>query len=187
MDTSNSDVTRCADNCVLSSCTHLVSSEKLTDMGLACAVTATKSRKSRSMAGTPMYMAPEVIAGETYSARADVFSLGMVLFELSCGGAYTFKSASAEQDEAMFAKLEDGRGKVLALKALRRKQEDRLSSYELFKLAQIVAREPAARFTRGNFFVYVSIASPPFLLANGLAFAKQFKEIEIRLRDEQDT
>jgi transcriptional regulator with GAF, ATPase, and Fis domain len=42
------------------------------------------------VSGTPPYIAPELIAGAAADARADLFSLGMVLYEL-CVGAYPAK------------------------------------------------------------------------------------------------
>ncbi|XP_062620633.1 leucine-rich repeat serine/threonine-protein kinase 2-like [Saccostrea cucullata] len=40
--------------------------------------------------GTPAYRAPEVIRGETYSFKADVFSLGITLYALVSGGRHPF-------------------------------------------------------------------------------------------------
>ena len=169
---------------------------KLGDMGLACFVKVTSAFEIREFVGTKFYMAPEVLYDEGYSARADVFSLGMVLFELACCGAREFDNkASIEKYDELFGKLPDGRGKALTVKALQRNKRDRFSSYELLELAQSLdllelveglESEPTASFVRGDYFAYIAVASPPFLLANGIAFAKQLKFIEGRLQLEQD-
>ena len=43
-------------------------------------------RLPRSLAGSPIYLAPEVLAGQPASERSDIYSLGVLLFRLaSCG------------------------------------------------------------------------------------------------------
>ncbi|MDY0059716.1 MAG: protein kinase [Myxococcota bacterium] len=60
---------------------------KITDFGLAKFLDDQKKNqeeKSQIM-GTPYYMSPEQILGETLDARTDIYSLGISLFELTTG------------------------------------------------------------------------------------------------------
>jgi hypothetical protein len=54
---------------------------KLTDFGVAF-VPASDVTQHGSALGSPRYMAPEQVLGQAIDARADVFSLGVVLYEL---------------------------------------------------------------------------------------------------------
>jgi serine/threonine protein kinase len=58
---------------------------KLTDFGLARAAADLRVTRSGMVAGTPLYMAPEQARGEELDARADLFSLGVVLYEMAAG------------------------------------------------------------------------------------------------------
>jgi hypothetical protein len=64
---------------------------KLTDFGLARAADDASLTQSGLIAGTPLYMAPEQAAGEPIDARADLFSLGSVLYEM-CTGRPAFRA-----------------------------------------------------------------------------------------------
>lgn len=58
---------------------------KLTDFGLARAAEDVKLTRTGFVTGTPLYMAPEQALGEVSDHRADLYSLGAVLYEMSAG------------------------------------------------------------------------------------------------------
>eukprot|EP00826_Nyctotherus_ovalis_P042295 TRINITY_DN4331_c0_g2_i3.p1 TRINITY_DN4331_c0_g2~~TRINITY_DN4331_c0_g2_i3.p1 ORF type:complete len:798 (-),score=249.92 TRINITY_DN4331_c0_g2_i3:143-2536(-) len=58
---------------------------KITDFGISTQVKENMTNARRTRAGTPWYMAPEVILDEPYSYAADIWSLGCLCFELLTG------------------------------------------------------------------------------------------------------
>jgi serine/threonine protein kinase len=66
---------------------------RVADFGLARVASDVSSTKSGFLAGTPQYMAPEQVRGETCDAQSDLFSLGAVMYAL-CTGHAPFRAES---------------------------------------------------------------------------------------------
>jgi hypothetical protein len=66
---------------------------KITDFGLARAMDDASLTQSGFVAGSPQYMAPEQARGEALDHRADLFSLGSVLYTV-CTGRPPFRAAN---------------------------------------------------------------------------------------------
>jgi eukaryotic-like serine/threonine-protein kinase len=58
---------------------------KLTDLGLARAFADAKNTRAGAVTGTVQYLAPEQIRGEPADPRSDLYSLGIVAYELLTG------------------------------------------------------------------------------------------------------
>ena len=75
-------------NILLENCVERV---KITDFGLARAVDDASLTQSGVVAGTPLFMAPEQARCESIDHRADLFSLGAVLYAM-CTGRSPFRA-----------------------------------------------------------------------------------------------
>jgi eukaryotic-like serine/threonine-protein kinase len=58
---------------------------KILDFGLAKLANQTRTTKEGAVVGTPLYMSPEQVRGENVDSRSDLWSLGVILFEMLTG------------------------------------------------------------------------------------------------------
>jgi hypothetical protein len=79
---------------------------KVVDFGIAKASSSDAQKVTRTglIVGTPEYMSPEQLAGDTLDGRSDIYALGLVAFNCLTG-ALPFRSESAQ--EAMIMRLTD--------------------------------------------------------------------------------
>ncbi len=131
---------------------------KLGDFGIARTMAQTGSVMSRK--GTCNYMAPEVYRGQRYEARADMYSLGLVLYQMMNQGRLPFFPVSPEAfnysvvESAQERRLRgeplplpcDAKGRLAAViaKATAFLPDDRFDSPTQMKNALLAARGGAA-------------------------------------------
>lgn len=78
---------------------------KLTDFGLATLASLLAQGQPGFIVGTPAYMSPEQIGGEGIDGRADLYSLGVTLFEMLSGGKRPFEYA--DRRDMLMAHIEE--------------------------------------------------------------------------------
>jgi Tol biopolymer transport system component/predicted Ser/Thr protein kinase len=113
---------------------------KVMDFGLAKLKGSLKLTKTSSTIGTLAYMAPEQIQGEQVDARADIFSFGIVLYEMLTGHlpfrgeheAAMVYSIMNEEPESLQHYLPEAPSELLHIlnRALEKNQEDRYQSIQ---------------------------------------------------------
>ena len=64
---------------------------KIGDFGLSRILT-NPSSLAKSVVGTPYYLSPEMCNGNSYNSKTDLWSFGIILFEMCTTGSYPFKA-----------------------------------------------------------------------------------------------
>ncbi|HYA49482.1 MAG TPA: serine/threonine-protein kinase, partial [Burkholderiales bacterium] len=159
-------------------------SVRIMDFGIARAAAGTGLTDRGTMIGTPEYMAPEQIEGEGVDQRADIYSLGIVLFEMLTGRvpfegntplsvAMKQKSARPPDPRTINAQSPEALSAVIA-KCLEKDPAARYQKVEelaavlhgiaegLTAVEKLPPEERAGRFTPGGTQLLNSIAVLPF-------------------------
>lgn len=138
---------------------------KLTDFGLAGLMSIIADAGSY-MVGTPAYMSPEQIEGMTVDGRADLYALGVMLFEMLSGGYKPFEQYTK------LAELFDAHVKKLP-PSLRKIAPDIPLAMERV-VRRLLAKDPADRYPSATALTEVLSA---------LRARQQFSQLHLNLLD----
>jgi len=136
---------------------------KVTDFGIA-RITDSSKTKTGMVLGTPSYMSPEQLAGKKVDGRSDLYSLGVMLYQMLTGvlpfrgdsmAELMFKIANEEAPDIRIvrAELPQGLSDVVSL-ALTKRPETRYQNGEQF------AQDLLALIQTGGVVDSVNMASP---------------------------
>lgn len=121
---------------------------KLADFGFARVLPSTSM--AETLCGSPLYMAPEILRYEKYDAKADLWSVGAVLFEMVCGRP-PFR---ANNHVELLRKIEAADNVI-------RFTRDTVVSPDIKALIRaLLKRSPVERLTFENFFIHEVITGP---------------------------
>ncbi len=156
----------------------------LTDFGIAKVLEGTADFTGSSVLGTPTYMAPEQTLGKPATAQSDIYSLGVMLYEMVVG------KPPFEADTPMAIALMH----VHEPLPLPRKIKDDIPEAVELIILKALAKDPKDRFQTANELARAltsaigaeSLATPSRLieLASGAAEGKGSEEVTYDIREE---
>jgi eukaryotic-like serine/threonine-protein kinase len=114
---------------------------KVTDFGIA-RITDSSKTKTGLVLGTPSFMSPEQIAGKKVDGRSDLYSLGVMLFQMLCG-VLPFRGDSMAELMYKIANEE-----APDIRIISKDVPERLASV----VALALAKKPELRYQNGDQF-----------------------------------
>ncbi|CAO2648722.1 Nn.00g096710.m01.CDS01 [Neocucurbitaria sp. VM-36] len=146
---------------------------KVADFGFARVLPSTSL--AETLCGSPLYMAPEILRYEKYDAKADLWSVGTVLFEMMCARP-PFR---ANNHVELLRKIEERKDHI-------RFPEGIISSRAMKNLIRaLLKRKPTERMSYDGFFSDPVIREDiPDLVAEDLPQSMQASELESHVVEE---
>ena len=155
---------------------RLLNPERLGALGITrLGLTVTQSIGSDSSSGTPLYLAPELVAGEPPTARSDVFALGLLLYQMLVGDLQRPLAPGWEQalddpllcEDVAAATFGDPAQRIASVAAL----VERLRSLAARRETAQRERERERRLAETEAMLARSRARRPWMIAAGVALA----------------
>jgi serine/threonine protein kinase len=77
---------------------------KIIDFGLGACISGLTTGGTEFNCGTPLYMSPERLSNKYYGAKADIYSAGVILFELLTGKSAVGSNCKSREELKEFFK-----------------------------------------------------------------------------------
>ena len=140
---------------------------KIADFGFARSLPTTSL--AETLCGSPLYMAPEILRYEKYDAKADLWSVGTVLYEMMAGKP-PFRASNHVE---LLRKIERGEDKI------KFPDEVVLSDGMKILIRDLLKRNPVERISFGDFFNNTVIKDGiPGLAEEDIPFQLPKKDLE---------
>ncbi|KAF7591168.1 Serine/threonine-protein kinase [Aspergillus hancockii] len=121
---------------------------KIADFGFARSLPATSL--AETLCGSPLYMAPEILRYEKYDAKADLWSVGTVLYEMVVGKP-PFRATNHVE---LLRKIEKGEDRI------KFPEENPASDQVKSLIRKLLKRNPVERMNFSDFFDCDTITGP---------------------------
>jgi serine/threonine-protein kinase ULK/ATG1 len=136
---------------------------KIADFGFARSLDSTSL--AETLCGSPLYMAPEILRYEKYDAKADLWSVGAVLYEMSVG-----KPPFRAQNHVELLRKIEKKTRIRFPDELHAagstQATDKLSDGDVISeqlkdlIRRLLKRNPVERISFEEFFMHESVAGP---------------------------
>ncbi|KAI3337109.1 Serine/threonine-protein kinase ATG1 [Xylariaceae sp. AK1471] len=148
---------------------------KLADFGFARVLPSTSL--AETLCGSPLYMAPEILRYERYDAKADLWSVGTVAFEMIVGKP-PFRASNHVE---LLRKIENGNDNI------RFPKETQVTSDLKSLIRALLKRNPVERMSFESFFNHNIVADPiPGLVEDDLPRSQRISSKDSRALSKTD-